>query len=157
MNPATRLRWLANLWPPFLFAGVRILESGPEFRRVRVVLRHRFFNRNYVGTHFGGSLFSMADPFWMILLIHRLGPGYTVWDKSAAIDFRKAVREAVYVKFFLADEVVDEIREAARDGTPVTRWFESDNTTADGTVVATVRKEVHVRLRQRRADAPGSS
>lgn len=157
MNPATRLRWLANLWPPFLFAGIRVLEIDPEFRTVRVVLRHRFFNRNYVGTHFGGSLFSMADPFWMILLIHRLGPGYTVWDKSAAIDFRKAVREAVYVKFLLADEVVDEIREATRDGTPVTRWFVADITTADGTVVATVRKEVHVRLRQRRAAAPGSS
>jgi len=157
MNPATRLRWLANLWPPFLFAGIRVIEVDPAFRTVRVVLRHRFFNRNYVGTHFGGSLFSMADPFWMILLIHRLGPGYTVWDKSATIEFRKAVREAVYTRFDLADAVVEEIREAARDGAPVTRWFDAHITTADGTVVAIVRKEVHVRLRQRRAAATGCS
>lgn len=62
MNAATRLRWLANLWPPFLFAGIRILEIDPEFRKVRVVLRHRFFNRNYVGTHSGGSPVTVRPP-----------------------------------------------------------------------------------------------
>ena len=58
-----RLRLLMNLWPPFLFAGIRVTAMGDGFRHARVELHQRWYNRNYVGTHFGGSLFAMTDPF----------------------------------------------------------------------------------------------
>ena len=54
-----------------------------------VQMRLRFYNRNYVGTHYGGNLFTMTDPFHMIMLMHRLGPGYNVWDQKAEITFLK--------------------------------------------------------------------
>ena len=60
---ASTLRWMFRIWPPFLFAGIRVAELSPDFRRARVELRQRWYNRNYVGTHFGGSLFAMTDPF----------------------------------------------------------------------------------------------
>ena len=30
-----------------------------------VKLTLRWYNRNYVGTHFSGNLFTMTDPFYM--------------------------------------------------------------------------------------------
>ena len=77
------------LWPPFLFTGIRVVRLDDDFRFARVELRQHWYNRNYVGTHFGGSLFAMTDPFWMVLLMQRLGDGYRVWDQAAEIRFEK--------------------------------------------------------------------
>jgi acyl-coenzyme A thioesterase PaaI-like protein len=67
---ATGLRRLMNFWPPFRGAGIRVREIAPDFRRVTVELRMKMLNRNYVGTHFGGSLYSMTDPFFMIMMMN---------------------------------------------------------------------------------------
>lgn len=154
MLRATTMRRLINLWPPFLCTGIRVVEIDREFRRAEVRLRRGLLNRNYVGTHFGGSLFAMADPFWMLLMMHQLGPGYRVWDRSAAIDFDAAVHETVYASFALREDVVNEIRMACRQGAAVTRWFETDVTTASGKLVARVRKQLHIRLRKPRTSNP---
>ncbi len=60
---ARTLRWALNLWPPFLFAGIRVRAIADDFRHARAELRMRPWNRNSVGTHLGGSLFAMTDPF----------------------------------------------------------------------------------------------
>ena len=86
---ANNLRRGMNLWPPLLFAGVRILHIAPDFKRVTVQMKLRWFNRNYVGTHFGGSLYAMTDPFYMLMLMKNLGRRYYVWDYSADIRFLK--------------------------------------------------------------------
>lgn len=150
MMRATTLRRLINLWPPFLFAGIRVLELDPGFRYVRVRLQCGLLNRNYVGPHFGGSLFAMTDPFWMLLMLRRLGPGYVVCDRSASIKFLKAGREPVYAEFLLTDQQVSEIQDASQNGTPVNPWFETSVSTASGEVIARVRKQLHVRLKRTR-------
>ena len=86
IGPARFLR-LMRVYPPYLGAGVRVTRAEPDLSRVDVELRLTRWNRNYVGTHFGGSLYSMCDPFFMLMLMTRLGPGYVVWDKSASIEF----------------------------------------------------------------------
>ena len=83
--------WL-NLWPPFLGSGIRVTRLDPDWRAIDVEMKLRFFNRNYVGTHYGGSLYSMTDPFYMLMLIENLGRDYVVWDKSASIRFRLGPR-----------------------------------------------------------------
>jgi len=77
---------LMNLWPPFLGAGVRV---SPDLTSIKVEMRLRFWNQNYVGTHFGGSLFSMTDPFLGLMLFENLGANYVVLDKAASIRFTK--------------------------------------------------------------------
>ncbi len=57
------LRHLFNVWPPFLLSGIHVTRLSNDWRHVEVELRLRPWNRNYVGTHFGGSLFAMTDPF----------------------------------------------------------------------------------------------
>ncbi|NLB12786.1 MAG: DUF4442 domain-containing protein, partial [Gammaproteobacteria bacterium] len=47
------LRRIFNLWPPFLFAGIRVREIAPEWRHARVQLKLAWYNRNYVRTQYG--------------------------------------------------------------------------------------------------------
>ena len=109
-------RWM-NLYPPLLGAGIRVTHADLDRRTVDVELRLTRLNRNYVGVHFGGSLFAMTDPFYMVLLKDALGPGFVVWDKAAAIRFRRPGLTNVRARFHLTDEKLAEIREAlTREG-----------------------------------------
>ncbi|MGN6741079.1 DUF4442 domain-containing protein [Dyella sp.] len=148
MRPST-FRRLLNLWPPFLFNSIRLQTLSDDWSEARVVLRLRPWNRNYVRTQFGGNLFAMTDPFWMLLAMHQLGSDYLVWDKAGAIDFVAPGREDVYAHFKLEPSVVDELRQAAAGGGKVLRWFETEVATASGEVVARVRKQLYVRLKPR--------
>src|SRR5580698_8167405 len=103
-------RWI-NLWPPFLGAGLRITHIASDMKAVDVEMKLRFWNANYVGTHFGGSLFAMTDAFYMLMLMANLGRDYVVWDKTATIRYRKPGRGTVRVEFRLTDAQVDDIRE----------------------------------------------
>lgn len=144
---AATLRRLLNLWPPFLCNSIRVQRLSDDYAEAKVVLRLRPWNRNYVHTQFGGNLFAMTDPFWMLLVMHQLGSDYLVWDKAGAIDFVAPGRSDVYAHFKLQPSVVDELRAAAADGGKVLRWFETEVTTADGEVIARVRKQLYVRLK----------
>ena len=144
---APTFRRLLNLWPPFLFSGIRVLNLDDDYTEAHVALRLRPWNRNYVRTQFGGSLFAMADPFWMLLILHHLGKDHFVWDKTGSIDFVAPGREDVYAHFKLEPGMLDELRTAAADGEKVLRWFEVPIKTAAGEVVALVRKQLYVRLK----------
>ena len=144
------LRHGLNIWPPFAAAGIRVEELSPDFRYARVALRMRPLNRNYVGTHFGGSLFAMTDPFWMFLVIRNLGTDYIVWDKAGEIEFVAPGKTTVRAEFRVTDDHLAELREAAADGSRVLRWFETDVVADDGTLVARVRKQLYVRRKRDR-------
>lgn len=143
--PPHRLRLLMNLWPPFAFSGIRILHLDPDGWSATVRLRQYPWNGNIAGVHFGGSLFAMADPFWMTLLLRHLGRDHVVWDRAAEIEFLKPGRGDVTTRFRLTPEDVQRLRAAAADGSKVLEWFTSEAVDADGAVVARVRKQVYVR------------
>lgn len=151
MKPAT-LRRLFNVWPPFLFCGIQVQAIAEDWRYARVRLKLRWYNRNYVRTHFGGALFAMADPFWMIMVMEALRHDYVVWDKAGAIDFIAPGRADVFAEFRLDDRVLDELRAATANGEKTLRWFEVELKTAAGELVAKVRKQLYVR-RKRSANA----
>ena len=136
-----------NLWPPFLFAGIHVTDISADYRYVRVELRQRPWNVNYVGTHFGGSLFAMTDPFWMLCLLQNMGSRYFVWDKAGTIEFLKPGRGVVWTEFRLDDATLDEVKAATANGDKYLHWFENDVLDAQGEVVARVRKQVYVRLK----------
>ncbi|WP_266181164.1 DUF4442 domain-containing protein [Dyella humicola] len=146
MRPST-FRRLMNLWPPFFFNSIGVQFVAEDWSEVRVVLKLRPWNRNYVRTQFGGNLFAMTDPFWMLLAMHQLGDDYYVWDKAGAIEFVAPGKEDVYAHFKLEPATVDELRAAAANGEKVLRWFAVDVTTGSGDVVARVRKQLYVRLK----------
>jgi len=149
MHPRV-LRFGMNLWPPFLGAGIRVRSIASDWSEVVVVLRQGLLNRNYVGTHYGGSLFSMTDPFYALMLMHLLGERYLVWDMAASIEFVSPGRGMVTARFVLLPERVDEIRAGAAAGAKVLPEFDVDvRDTAGGVVVARVHKVLYVRLKPR--------
>ena len=153
MSP-NALRWIMNVWPPFLFSGVRVEFISPDWRQVRVRMRLHWFNRNYVGTHFGGSLFSMTDPFWMIMVLRALGDEYIVWDKAGEISFVSPGRATVLAEFHLSDAVLDELRARADVERSVLHWFDTDVRSASGELVAKVRKQIYVRRKRPAGSTP---
>ena len=139
------MRMLLNLWPPFLGAGIRVKNLNPDWREIDVEMRLHRWNSNYVGTHYGGSLYSMTDPFFMVMLIENLGSDYIVWDKSASIRFRTPGRGTVCAKFRLSPEQVDEIRQALNNEEKIERGFNVEVKDESGRVVAEVQKVLHIR------------
>jgi acyl-coenzyme A thioesterase PaaI-like protein len=149
LKPAT-LRRLMNLWPPYLAAGIVVEEIRADYRYVRVALKDRVANRNYFGTHFGGSLFAMTDPFYALMLFHQLGRDYVVWDQAGKIHFERPGRGTVRCEFHLDDATLADIRAAADDGSKVLRWLPVEIRNGADELVARVEKQVYVRKKPQR-------
>jgi Domain of unknown function (DUF4442) len=139
------MRILMNIWPPFLGAGIRVKRLQPDWKEIDVEMKLRWWNSNYVGTHYGGSLYSMADPFYMLMLIENLGREYTVWDKSANIRFKRPGQGRVSASFRLTDQQIEEIKDALRNEEKTERAFLVEIKDESGTVVAEVQKLIQVR------------
>jgi acyl-coenzyme A thioesterase PaaI-like protein len=143
------LRWGMNFWPPFRGAGIRVRHIADDWSEARVELRHGLLNRNFIGTAYGGSLFSMTDPFYALMLIHRLGDRYLVWDQAASIDFVAPGRGRVTALFSLHQAKVEEIKTQAAGGQKVQPQFDVEVKDESGALVARVRKILYVRLKPR--------
>jgi hypothetical protein len=139
------LKLMFNLWPPLMGAGIRITRIQPDWKEVDVEMKLRRWNANYVGTHYGGSLYSITDPFYMVMFIEILGRDYIVWDKSASIRFRRPGRGTVFAQFRITDEQIAEIREALKTEEKIDREFRVDVMSGDGEVIAEVKKLLQFR------------
>lgn len=146
-SPGLKLR-LIGFWPPFAGAGIRVRQIGSDPLAFESRLLLRFWNRNYVGTAFGGSLYAMADPFYMLILIRELGAGHTVWDKSATIRFRRPGRGTVSARFEIPRARIEAIRaEVAATGRSEPA-FTAEIRDGAGELVAEVDKVISVRRRE---------
>ena len=148
---AGRFRRLLNLFPPYLGTGIAIPEVTPDFRRMTVVMRKRWYNSNAFGTHFGGSLYSMCDPHFVLLLVALLGPDYIVWDKAATIEFLKPGRGTVKAVFEWNDAQLADIRERTADGQKYEPQRVVDIVNAQGETVARVTKTLYIRRKKQNA------
>jgi len=140
-------RWV-NLWPPFLGMGIRVIRIAPDMKAVDVQMKLSFWNANYVGTHFGGSLFAMTDPFYMLMLMANLGRDYVVWDKAATIRYKKPGRGTVRAEFRLSDSQIDDVREKLKTMSKYEPVFLVEVKDAAGVVIAEVEKMLHVRKKE---------
>lgn len=157
-RPSPRMfRIIVNLWPPFRGAGIRVRFIASDWSEVRVELREQLLNRNFVGTHFGGSLFAMTDPFYMLMLLHTLGGDYIVWDQAAEIEYLKPGRGTVVATCRLTPGEVDSLKEAAKGGARVLRDFPIEVRDADGAIVARVVKRLYVRQKKRLGESPAAA
>ena len=144
---AHRLRRWINLWPPFLGAGIRITRIASDMKSIDVEMKLRFWNANYVGTHFGGSLFAMTDAFYMLMLMHHLGRDYIVWDKAATIRYKKPGRGTVRAEFRLTEAQVEEVRQKLKTLEKFEPVFAVEVKDESGVVIAEVERLLHVRQR----------
>lgn len=144
----TRLRRISfNLFPAYRGTGAVLTYIADDWREIRLRLPLNLWTRNYVGTLYGGSIYGAVDPIYMIMLIRVLGPDYIVWDKAAAIHFRKPGRGTLYARFTIDEAEVQTIRELLHRQPSVDRVYHIDLVDADGLVCASVEKTLYIRLK----------
>lgn len=143
--PISVIKFFFNLYIPYIGAGVRVEDLSKDFKYMRVCLKLRFYNRNYVGTQFGGSLYSMTDPHFMFLLMNHLGKDYFVWDKAAKIEFIKPGKTHIKAEFRIDDQLIDLIREKTKSGEKYIFDLPVALYDLNGDMVARVEKTLYVR------------
>ena len=145
-------RRLINLWPPFLGAGIRIKEISEDYTDFKVEMKLTKFNRNYVGTQFGGSIYAMTDPFYMLILMKNLGKDYIVWDKAADIRFKLPGKGKLTAHFNISKERIAEIKAQADKDYKTEPRFTVHVKDEQGNVVAEIDKVLYVRRKDRKKD-----
>ena len=142
------MRWVLNIWPPFLLTGIHIKHISKNYAQASVDLKMRPWNKNAVGSHFGGSLFAMTDPFYMLMLLAKLGKNYYVWDKSADIDYLKPGKGKVTAHFLISDDMMKEIIEKTNSGEKFLPRFVVEVKDEQGDVVAKLNRILYVRRKK---------
>jgi acyl-coenzyme A thioesterase PaaI-like protein len=148
MNP-NFFKLLLNVYPPYWGTGIVVKKISPNYKEIIVQMKMKWYNRNYVNTHFGGSLYAMTDPFFMLMLLQILGKEYIVWDKAAHIEFIKPGRGTLTAKFIITEEEIGNILKNTADGQKYLPEFsvdikdEADETVASVTKILYVRKKIH--------------
>ncbi|MFP4313171.1 MAG: DUF4442 domain-containing protein [Alphaproteobacteria bacterium] len=143
---------LYNYWPPFVGASIGIRDISDDFRHATITLDAKPWNRNPHGTHYGGSIYSMTDPFYMLMLMENLGPNYILWDKAANIRFKKPGRGTLKAEFNLSAERIAEIKHLADTQYKVEPEFLVEVKDENGDVVAEVDKILYVRRKDKKPD-----
>lgn len=136
-----------GFWPPFWGTGIRVKKLSKDFKTVLVQMKLRVWNKNAVGTQFGGSLYSMTDPFYMLMLMNILGKEYIVWDKSATITYKKPCRKTVYARFELTDKMIEDIKTTVKEEGKMNKIFTIPIQEEDGVTMAVIEKTLYIRHR----------
>lgn len=139
---------LINLWPPFLLTGIKVTRLSADFRELSVRLKLWPWNRNAVGVHFGGSLYAMTDPFYMLMLKAQLGSEYVVWDKYADIDYIKPGKGTVTCDFNVAPALIDDILEHTASGEKYLPQLTMYVVDQQGELVAKVNRTLYIRRKK---------
>ncbi len=134
-----------NFYPAYLGAGISLKSVNEDFTKFVVQLKKRWYNNNAVGTHFGGSLYSMCDPFYMFILMENLGRDYIVWDKAAGIKFKKPGMGTVTATFEISKAEILKIKEAVDEKGKGDFTFQTHILNEQQEVVAEVEKVIYVR------------
>lgn len=142
---ANMLRWLLNCYPPFWGAGIKVETINNNFSFARVSMAFRWYNKNYMRTQFGGSLYSMTDPLFALMLIQRLGSNYVVWDKHGEITYVKPGTTRVYADFTITDDELVAIKEATENNKKHLPVFHTTIYDDTKQVIASVKKTLYVK------------
>ncbi|MHA3892540.1 DUF4442 domain-containing protein [Acinetobacter sp. GXMZU3951] len=153
-NFPTLTKFMLNRYAPYRGAGIQVdrLDLANYHIRVKMPLTRK--NQNIVGVHFGGSLYSMVDPFYMLLLMHHLGSKYIVWDKAAKILFLSPGRGTVYADIRLDAAEIQHIKSLTEDYSPINRVYLLNIYDDAGVRIAEVEKTVYIRRKKPKSDRP---
>ncbi len=134
-----------SLYPPYLGAGIKLKKVNEDFTRFEVQMKMHWYNRNIYGTHFGGSLYAMSDPFFVFIILNYLGKEYIVWDKSAKIEFIKPGKGTVKAVFEISKEKLEELKKDIDEKGKNTYFFKAEIKNSDNQTVAKIEKEIYVK------------
>jgi len=131
-----------------LGAGIKLKHIAKDWTHIRVVLPLRWYNRNIVGVQYGGSLYSMADPWFMLMLMQILGKDYIVWDQAATIHFKQPGRSTVSADFRITEQQIQEIKAHVQQHGKGNFTMQTQVLNPQNEVIATVEKVLYVRYKK---------
>lgn len=144
-------KFMLNHYSPYKGAGIEIDNIDLKNYHVRIKMPLTLRNQNILGVHFGGSLYSMVDPFYMLILMHHLGPKYMVWDKAATINFLSPGRSTVYADVRLDLNEINHIKELTDNYQPIYRNYTLNIFDDSGLRIAEVQKTIYIRRKKSRS------
>ncbi|WDS53692.1 DUF4442 domain-containing protein [Vibrio aestuarianus] len=147
------VKWALNSRPPFCGAGIYIDEISEDFRQVKMRLKLRWWNKNANRTQYGGSIFSLTDPVYSLMLMGILGEKYYVWDKEASINFIKPGQSDLYADFEITQDQLDTIFASTVNGDKCFPEFIIHVKNAQGDVVSEVQRKLYVRKKPKYREA----
>lgn len=148
-KPATLLRVMFNISPMYKRSTAKILAVSDNLYTVNIIIPLSYKNRNYVGTIFGGSLFSATDPIFMVQLIQILGKDFVVWDKSSTIQFKRPASSDAYATFSFTEEEIRRIKDDAASEGSINLVKSLDITNKNGDIVfAQVEKTIYIATKE---------
>jgi len=133
-----------NLSPMYRRSTGKIIHVSEDLTLVKIKIPLSVKNRNFVGTIFGGSLFSATDPIYMIQLMQILGDNYIVWDKNASINYKRPARETVFAEFIIDEEDLHLIKTKVKENGEFDLVKNLNIVTQDNKTIAEVSKTIYV-------------
>ncbi|AZQ43028.1 PaaI family thioesterase [Nonlabens ponticola] len=145
MAKSTLLKYGFNLSPMYRRSTARITSVTDDLLEIKIKLPISWKNRNYMNSIFGGSMFAAVDPIPMVQLVNLLGDDYIVWDKAAAIQFKRPAREDLYASFTYTMDEVDDIiaRVKSQDETEITKIVHLTDGSGNK-IYCTVQKTIYI-------------
>jgi acyl-coenzyme A thioesterase PaaI-like protein len=144
------LKFIMNVYGPFLGAGIKVEYISPDWRNIRVSMGLHWYNRNAVGVHFGGSLYSMVDPHLMLMYMQILGNEYIVWDKAAVISFLRPGKGKVTAEFILTEDDIQTAMIATENNQVYEPSQIIEVKDSKGHIVAKIKKDLYIRRKKHR-------
>jgi acyl-coenzyme A thioesterase PaaI-like protein len=141
---------LLRFWPPYVGAGISVVHVAKDLSVLEVEMKLTPFNRNFVGTQFGGSLYAMCDPFFMLMIMMSLGDDYVVWDKSATIEFLKPGRGRVRARFEVPPALLARLKQETDAAGKINPKLEATVLDEEGQAIARVTKVLSIRRKDRK-------
>ena len=142
------LKLILNIYGPFLGAGIKVEHISSDWRNIRVSMDLHWYNRNAVGVHFGGSLYSMVDPHLMLMYMQLLGKDYIVWDKAATINFLRPGKGKVLADFILTEDDIQTAVVATENNQVYKPSRTIEIKDSQGDIVAKVKKDLYIRRKK---------
>lgn len=145
MHSARLARFFFNLWPPLYFTGIRFTHIDQHWRNIRVEMPLRFYNKNNLGMHFGGSLYSMIDPLYVMMITNNLSTNYFVVDHSASIHYKKPGLGRVYAECSLSEAELNDIKQQLMIQEKYLKTFFIEIKNQQHDVVCEIEKTIYIR------------
>ena len=147
---ANELKWMLNLWFPFLLNRIKILSISNDFTEMEVKLNHSFWNRNPNKSVWGGSIASVLDPFFPIMIkqiLLREGIRTDFFSKSINIDFIKQVQSNILFNFKITNSQINVAKKSLINTNKYEDWHTVNGIDVAGNICVNGKVQVYLRKR----------
>lgn len=144
------LKRMLNLWLPFILNRIKIQSISNDFTNIHVLLKHSFWNRNPNKSVWGGSIASVLDPFFPIMIkqtVLRKGIHTDFFSKAVNVDFIKQVQSNILFHFIITNAEIAKVETALQENGKYEGWHSVSGIDSNENVC--VKGKIQVYLRKR--------